>query len=80
MSSKIECYKQNMLNFLRDFESLKHKYYVIPGLHNYPPKIAAEGAKYDAAFQFTSLSKKNFSGILSNLSLVYGNTEVVPKW
>ena len=75
----INCYKQSMLDFLRDFEPLKHKYHVFPGSMLYPPAVTAEGAKYDNTFQFGLLSKKNFSGILGNLSLVYGNTEVVSK-
>ncbi len=73
----VSCYKQNMLDFLRDFEPLKNKYHVLPGWESYPPAVAAQGARHDETFQFSTLAKKNFSGILGNLSLVYGNREVV---
>lgn len=79
MEDPISCNKQAMLDFLRNFEPLKNKYHVLPGWESYPSAVTARGAKHDETFQFSTLAKKNFSGILGNLSLVYGNREVVQK-
>lgn len=76
---EIKCYKENLLSFLSDFDPIKHKYHVFGDTVFYPLEIDSEGAKFDLAFQYGPLVKQEFSGILDNLYLVYGNEEIVKK-
>jgi len=76
---KIECYAPSMANFLKKFNPAKHKYHVFESLDDYPTAVSALGAKFDSAYQYGPLNKKEFSGIFDNLYLVYGNPAVVRK-
>ena len=76
---EIKCYKKDLLAFLEEFNPIKHKYHVFGDTIFYPPEIDSEGEKFDLAFQYGPLVKQEFSGILDNLYLVYGNEEIVKK-
>lgn len=75
----MDCYKEDMLEFLENFDPIKQKYHVFKDLRIFSPEVSAAGALFDSAYQYGPLTKQEFSGILQNLHLVYGNEETVCK-
>ena len=81
----------NMLTFLQDFDCLEGKYAVVKdekskknlGLrslfigNSLPLDVRAEAALYESAYGFGDLNKQEYSYISENLSLVYGDADIV---
>lgn len=70
-----------MWQYLRDFDPI-HAKYCFPNPNDdditlLTPGMRAHASEYESGFQFSDIIKKEYSSILDNLKLVYGNDSLV---
>lgn len=68
-----------LTNFLKAFEPTEFKYSCSAKLDCSLLAVKSELEKYEYSYQYGSLTKQQFSHIVDNLRIVYGDTKIIEK-